>query len=224
MTAEEVIAPGSPYYAVFAEYAKLGLDPAMLAELPPEMAIRIESMIGEEMGWGDAGLAVSLVVAAFPHADGRASSGNQELVDLCTGKIGCWMITHPDKGSDVTMVDISARVARRPAGQQGQHVGPHPGRRDRHQRPVLGVGVQRCRRAGRARLHQRRLRRRLLRPRRPSARHVRDHSARPARRVEGQAARQDRPARAAAGRDLLRQRARPEALRRRAARTSTTAT
>ena len=32
MSAEDVIAPGSPYYSVFAEYAKLGLDPAMLAE------------------------------------------------------------------------------------------------------------------------------------------------------------------------------------------------
>jgi len=37
MTAEEVIAPGSPYYSVFAEYAKLGLDPAMLAELRPTL-------------------------------------------------------------------------------------------------------------------------------------------------------------------------------------------
>ncbi|MCK7468796.1 MAG: hypothetical protein MZU91_12185 [Desulfosudis oleivorans] len=40
--------------------------------------------------------------------------------------------------------------------------------------------------------------------------------ARPARRLEGQAAGQDRPAGAAAGRDLLRQRARPEAVRHRA--------
>ena len=39
MTAEEVIAPGSPYYGVFAECAKLGLDPAMLAELPPDIAV-----------------------------------------------------------------------------------------------------------------------------------------------------------------------------------------
>ena len=110
-----MIAPGSPYYSLFAEYAKLGLDPAMLAELPPDIAIRIESLIGEELGWGDAGLAVSLVVAAFP-LQMAAVMGNQELVDLCTGKIGCWMITHPDKGSDVTMVDIGREW---PAGQPG---------------------------------------------------------------------------------------------------------
>ena len=37
-------------------------------------------------------------------------------MDLCTGRIGCWMITHPDKGSDVTMVDVRREL---PAGQQG---------------------------------------------------------------------------------------------------------
>jgi alkylation response protein AidB-like acyl-CoA dehydrogenase len=29
------------------------------------------------------------------------AAGNQELIDLCTGKIGCWMVTQPDRGSDV---------------------------------------------------------------------------------------------------------------------------
>jgi acyl-CoA dehydrogenase len=60
MTAEQVVAPGSPYYSLFSEAAKLGLDSDLLKEMPPEMAVRVESMIGEEMGWGDAGLAVSL--------------------------------------------------------------------------------------------------------------------------------------------------------------------
>ncbi len=59
MTAEQVVAPGSPYYSLFSEAAKLGLSSDLLAELPPETAVRVESMIGEEMGWGDAGLAVS---------------------------------------------------------------------------------------------------------------------------------------------------------------------
>ncbi len=106
MTAEEAIAPGSPYYSLFTEYAKLGLDPAMLVQLPPEIAIRMESLIGEELGWGDAGLAVSLVVATFP-GQMAATIGNQELVDLCAGKIGCWMITQPDKGSDVMVLDMA---------------------------------------------------------------------------------------------------------------------
>jgi acyl-CoA dehydrogenase len=113
LTAEQVIAPGSPYYGIFAEYAKLGLDPAMLAEMPSEMAVRTESLIGEELGWGDAGLGVSLAVAAFPQQM-AAVIGHQELVDLCAGRIGCWMITHPNKGSDVTMLDVRAEW---PAGQ-----------------------------------------------------------------------------------------------------------
>jgi len=115
LTAEQVIAPGSPYYSVFTEYAKLGLDPEMMAQLPPDMAIRMESLIGEELGWGDAGLAVSLGVAAFPR-DMAAAVGNQELVDLATGKIGCWMITHPDKGSDVQIFDMAREWT---AGQPG---------------------------------------------------------------------------------------------------------
>jgi acyl-CoA dehydrogenase len=106
MTAEEVVAPGSPYYGVFAEAAKLGLDSTLLAQLPPDMAVRVESMLFEEFGWGDAGLAISLAVAGFP-LEVAQLTGNQELIDLCTGKIGCWMITQPDKGSDVQVFDMA---------------------------------------------------------------------------------------------------------------------
>ena len=95
--------------------AKLGLDSDLLAQLPPETAIRIESMIGEEMGWGDAGLAVSLVVTQFPLEMAKAA-GNQELVELSTGRIGCWMITHPDKGTDVRWLRHEARMARGATG------------------------------------------------------------------------------------------------------------
>lgn len=118
MTAEAVIAPGSPYYTVFAEAAKLGLDSSLIEQLPPEMAIRVESMIGEEMGWGDAGLGVSLGAATFPLEMARAV-GNQELVDLCAGRIGCWMITHPDKGSDITVYDFKNDWPTGAAGNKG---------------------------------------------------------------------------------------------------------
>ena len=87
MTAEEVIAPGSPYYGVFAEFAKLGIDPSLLTQLPPDMAVRVESLIGEELGWGDAGLGVSLGVAGFP-VQVAASIGDQELIGLTLNRIG----------------------------------------------------------------------------------------------------------------------------------------
>ena len=115
MTAEQVIAPGSPYYSLFSEAAKLGLDSDLLKEMPPEMAVRVESMIGEEMGWGDAGLAVSLTVTQFPLEMAKVI-GNQELIDLSSNRIGCWMITHPDKGSDVPGLRMEREL---PFGTQG---------------------------------------------------------------------------------------------------------
>lgn len=118
MTAAEVIAPGSPYYSVFAEFAKLGLDPSMLTEMPPDVAVRMESLIGEELGWGDPGLAISLAVAGFP-MEMAVTVGNQELIDLCTGRIGCWMITHPDKGSDVQIFDMAREWTPGQPGNKG---------------------------------------------------------------------------------------------------------
>ncbi len=115
MSAEEVVAAGSPYYGVFGEFAKLGIDPSLLAEMPPEMAVRVESLIGEELGWGDAGLAVSLGVAGVP-LQVAASIGNQELVDLSMNKIGCWIATQPDRGSDATMLHHKQEW---PEGKQG---------------------------------------------------------------------------------------------------------
>lgn len=118
MTAEQVIAPGSPYYSVFAEAAKLGLDSDLLTQMPADMAIRVESLIGEEMGWGDAGLGVSLAAASFPLEMAKAA-GNQELIELASGKIGCWMITHPDKGSDVGAFDMQREWAAGAPGNKG---------------------------------------------------------------------------------------------------------
>lgn len=103
MAPEEVIAPGSPYWTVMAESAKLGLDPRLIAQFPPEVAVRIESLIGEELGWGDPGLAVSLGVATAPLMMAQ-SLGNQELIDMCMGRIGCWMNTQPDRGSDAAIL------------------------------------------------------------------------------------------------------------------------
>lgn len=105
MSAEEVVAAGSPFYSVFEEYAKLGLDPALLDMLPPEIAVRAEALIGEELGWGDAGLAISLGVAGIPLVMAQAA-GNLELAELCQGKIGCWLATQPDRGSDNQIFDM----------------------------------------------------------------------------------------------------------------------
>lgn len=103
-TAEQVIAPDSPLYQVFVEAAALGLS-AEPEGLSQDVAIRLESLVGEELGWGDAGLAVALGVAGFPMLMAQAL-GNQELIDLCTDRIGCWMATQPDRGSDNQIFDM----------------------------------------------------------------------------------------------------------------------
>lgn len=121
MSAEDVAAPGSPYWAAIAEAAKLGLEPELLEQFDPAVAHRLESMIGEEMGWGDAGLAVSLTVNSFPMEMARAT-GKEELMELSAGKIGCWMITHPDKGSDVGAFDMKREWV---PGQQGNKGNMH---------------------------------------------------------------------------------------------------
>ncbi|MBN3846752.1 MULTISPECIES: acyl-CoA dehydrogenase family protein [Burkholderiaceae] len=99
MKPEDVIAAGSPFWTAIVESAKLGLDPQLIAQFPPEVAVRIESLIGEELGWGDPGIAVSMGVTMMPLLMAH-SVGNQELIDMCTNKIGCWMNTQPDRGSD----------------------------------------------------------------------------------------------------------------------------
>lgn len=124
MTPEQVIAPGSPFWTVMAEGAKLGLDPQLIAQFPPEMAVRIESIIGEELGWGDSGLAISLGVVSAPLMMAHAV-GNQELIDLCTGKIGCWMNTQPDRGSDAAILyrEELAMGGKQPTGNVTAKVG-----------------------------------------------------------------------------------------------------
>jgi acyl-CoA dehydrogenase len=118
MSPADVCAPDSPFWAVYQEAAKLGLDPDFFSQFEPDVAIRLESLIGEEMGWGDAGLGISLAAAGFPLQMAMAV-GNQELVELCTGKIGCWMITHPDKGSDIMVYDMKREWPKDQVGNKG---------------------------------------------------------------------------------------------------------
>jgi len=62
----------------------------------------------EELGWGSAGLAISLGVAGFPF-EALAATGNRELIDRYVKPfvadreakyIGCWPVTEPAHGSD----------------------------------------------------------------------------------------------------------------------------
>ncbi len=101
-----VIAPESVLWKVFDKYWDLRFDvledvsgdPAAMAE-----RARVRFLVSEELGWGDAGLAISLGVAGF-HKMFAQMSGRPALVERFgtpeNRDIGCWAVTEPDHGSD----------------------------------------------------------------------------------------------------------------------------
>jgi acyl-CoA dehydrogenase len=99
LPADEAYAPNSPFWQFHGEALKLGFGPDAMSGLDAEQAARMEGIVVEEMAWGDAGLTVSLGVGGLPLTMARAS-GQQELIDLCEGRLGCWCATQPDRGSD----------------------------------------------------------------------------------------------------------------------------
>jgi len=105
----DVIAADSVLWNVHRRYRELGID-AIAGDdtIEPIRKARLRAMIGEELGWGDSGLSISLGVAGF-HRLFAELSGNQELRDRYSGpdatEIGCWAITEPDHGSDQLSFD-----------------------------------------------------------------------------------------------------------------------
>ena len=99
----DVIAPESVLWDVFKKHRELGIgqlgEPA--GDLTLEQQARLRSVISEEMGWGDAGLAISLGVNGFPRMLAQVS-GKPELIERFGADhvIGCWAGTEPDHGSD----------------------------------------------------------------------------------------------------------------------------
>ncbi len=110
---EQVIAPESPLWSTFARYRALELDLLDGGVAPPGLngldreelfeQARLRFLISEELGWGDAGLAISLGVSSFPRMFARLS-GRPALIERFAADdstdIGCWAITEPDHGSD----------------------------------------------------------------------------------------------------------------------------
>ncbi len=106
----DTIAPGSPMWQVIEKYDSLGVGEftAEATDLTPLEQARIQAIINEELGWGDAGLA--LVVGSY--GGGMAAwlaqfTGDPELIERYgpgNKEIGCWAITEPDHGSDVLTI------------------------------------------------------------------------------------------------------------------------
>ena len=111
---EDVIRTDSILWDVTKTYRELGLHasgiPKEFGGMAEELDPKVGPLIAEEMGYGDAGLAVSLGVSTFPFflATMSPDPDLQQLArdfvhDTQANLIGCWAITEPAHGSDWVM-------------------------------------------------------------------------------------------------------------------------
>lgn len=108
MTAAEVIAPGSPFWATWKAYHELGINIETLGAIAPEDAPVAVSVLFEEMGWADAGFAISFGAGILPFWM-AAKFGNSFVLDKYKdAMIGCWGITEPDHGTD--QLDVTGHI------------------------------------------------------------------------------------------------------------------
>ncbi len=113
LSPEEVIAPKSRLWDAFRASYKAGYH---LRAFPPELGgpglgPGDAWVIGEEFGWGNSGLSISLGVTSMPFRF-AAMTGNPDLmkeivmpyVEDTEGKyVGCWCATEPHHGSDAIL-------------------------------------------------------------------------------------------------------------------------
>ena len=110
MSAEDVVAAGSPLWPFLKKAYELGYHKTLLPEYYGGLGLspRQVHIVFEELGWGSFGLSVLLGVICFPFYC-AVLAGNEELIEkyvkpfcACTDASirGCWAITEPDHGSD----------------------------------------------------------------------------------------------------------------------------
>lgn len=107
----DVIAQGSVLWDVFKGFRSLGLHtmqiPRACGGLAEEKDPMAAILIAEQLGYADAGLAISMGVSCMPfnYAAMFPTPEMQQLArDFCADRdgrmIGCWAITEPDHGTD----------------------------------------------------------------------------------------------------------------------------
>ncbi len=111
-TAAEVIARDSILWDVHAKWNALGVRELTneASGFTPAQLARVQCIVGEELGWGDAGLAISIGAGGFPTMLAEVSQNPELIAAFPPEKLGCWAITEPDHGSDV--IDLDERGAR----------------------------------------------------------------------------------------------------------------
>ncbi len=113
MTAEEAVAPGSPFWDFKKKAYELELHTILIPDAYGGQGLSPLQLhlVLEELAWGSVGLTVDLVIASFP-AYLASMVPEEEIVEeiivpFCecrNGKIaGCWAITEPMHGSDTLL-------------------------------------------------------------------------------------------------------------------------
>jgi alkylation response protein AidB-like acyl-CoA dehydrogenase len=114
MSAEDVVAKGSPLWSFLKKAYELGYHKTLLPEYYGGLGLSPLQLhyVFEELAWGSFGLSILLGVIQFPFY-GAVLANNEELIDkfvkpfcACTDASirGCWAITEPDHGSDYIAV------------------------------------------------------------------------------------------------------------------------
>ncbi len=103
LSADDVIAQESVLWSVHEKWDALDvrLFTSDTEDITPAQLARLSCLVNEELGWGDAGLAVSLGAAEFPAMLAKVSQNPDLMEAFPTSRIGCWAITEPDHGSDI---------------------------------------------------------------------------------------------------------------------------
>ncbi|PKP71974.1 MAG: acyl-CoA dehydrogenase [Alphaproteobacteria bacterium HGW-Alphaproteobacteria-5] len=100
MSAADVIAPDSPFWSSWKSYQALGINMETIGAIDPVDAPIALSVLYEELGWADAGLAISFGAGIMPWWM-AAKYNNSFVLDTYKDRmIGCWGITEPDHGTD----------------------------------------------------------------------------------------------------------------------------
>ncbi|MCU0600604.1 MAG: acyl-CoA/acyl-ACP dehydrogenase [Desulfobacterales bacterium] len=110
----DVTAKGSILWDVFKGFRSLGLHllqiPKSLGGMAEDLDPMAAALITEQLGYADAGLAISLGVSCMPFNSAAmfpVPEMQQLARDFCADKdfkmIGCWAITEPDHGTDWTL-------------------------------------------------------------------------------------------------------------------------
>ena len=106
---QDVIAEGSVLWDVFRKSHELGYHKMRMPKLfgGAELDSLSAILVGEEMGWAAADLAISVGVSGFPFnlamlsPDPDVQNMTRRYCEDTEGKmIGCWAITEPEHGSD----------------------------------------------------------------------------------------------------------------------------